>query len=339
MEVAVPARRQWLGLGLAIAIAAGTTTAHADDKAVADVLYEEAQRLIKDGRYAEACPKLVDSQRLDPGIGTALYLGDCWEHVHKLASAWGSYREALSLAERQNDKRAEVARKYADRLGPQLSKMTLAFAPGADAAAAEVRRAGKLVGRGELGVAVPIDGGTYAITVTAPNRKRWETTVTVPDQGGSLAVALQLGDAGGSVHAPATATAPRDTSSPPPELSSAGPQGPYWTGLRATGVAMAGVGLVGLVIGSALGTVAKGGWEDSNRAGRCDPATNFCTAEGLQMRADAKVMANASTAAFVIGGALAAGGLAIVLFAPRGRVVAIAPAVGGAVGATVVGRF
>jgi hypothetical protein len=38
----------------------------AEDRAAADALYAEAGELLKAERFAEACPKLETSQRLDP---------------------------------------------------------------------------------------------------------------------------------------------------------------------------------------------------------------------------------------------------------------------------------
>ncbi len=72
----------------------------AADQAKAEALFGEGRRLLAASRFAEACPKFVESQRLDPAIGTQLNLGDCYEKTGRTASAWAVFRDAAAEAQK-----------------------------------------------------------------------------------------------------------------------------------------------------------------------------------------------------------------------------------------------
>src|SRR5690349_11629781 len=120
-----------VGLLVVLPSAPARAEGGASDKASAEALFDDALRAMKEGKYAEACPKLENSQRIDPGVGTLLYLADCYEKIGRTASAWATFREAQSQAEASGQaKRAKAARERVDKLDPQLSYLTIEVAEG-----------------------------------------------------------------------------------------------------------------------------------------------------------------------------------------------------------------
>src|SRR5262249_41574123 len=108
-------------------VAGGRTYAQADDSAsIAEQLFNQGRDLAKANRWVEACPKFEASLRYDPALGTRLNLATCYEHVDKLASAWGLYREAIDLAKKAGDvKRHDYAQSQAAALESRLAKLTV----------------------------------------------------------------------------------------------------------------------------------------------------------------------------------------------------------------------
>src|SRR5580698_8378696 len=91
-----------LATGLGLATLSGSLPALAQPsppaRAAAAALFEDGRRLMGENKFAEACPKLEESQRLDPGMGTLYNLSVCFEAVGKIASAWVGFRDVAGQA-------------------------------------------------------------------------------------------------------------------------------------------------------------------------------------------------------------------------------------------------
>src|SRR5687768_11915066 len=112
-----------LALGLA-------SPARADNAAIANALFDEGKRLMQSGKFAEACTKFADSQRLDPGVGTILNLAACYEKNGQTASAWSAYRAAAAAArDKGQSAREKAARESVARLEPGLLKVIVTVTP------------------------------------------------------------------------------------------------------------------------------------------------------------------------------------------------------------------
>ncbi|HEU4732234.1 MAG TPA: PEGA domain-containing protein [Kofleriaceae bacterium] len=150
-----------------------------DANAVAEQLFNQARELAKANRWAEACPSFEASLRADPALGTRLNLAVCYEHIDKLASAWGIFREAIEEATKAGDvKRRDYAQKEADALEPRLPKLTISV-PEHPPGGLVVARDGAPIDAGALGVALYVDPGTHAIIVSAPGFEAVTRTVTL----------------------------------------------------------------------------------------------------------------------------------------------------------------
>jgi hypothetical protein len=88
-----------------------------------------------------------------------------------------------------------------------------------------------------------------------------------------------------------------------------------WGAQRVTALVLGGVGVVGLGVGAVFGFRAID--LKNQRSQYCD-ANNVCNSEqGVSLDRDARTAATLSTVSMIAGGVLAAGGLVLVLTAPR----------------------
>src|SRR6188768_2830416 len=129
-----------------------------NDKAAAEALFDQGVRLMKQSSFSDACPKLEESERIDPAVGTLLYLGECYERIGKTASAWAAFREAASLANNmgQTD-RGRVASSRAQELEPRLSRLSIELGPDvARIAGVVVKRGNQRVEPSLYGTPLPV---------------------------------------------------------------------------------------------------------------------------------------------------------------------------------------
>jgi tetratricopeptide (TPR) repeat protein len=132
----------------------------AADSATAQALFDHAKKLMSDGKYAEACPALEESERVQARSGTLLNLADCYEHAGRLASAWSSFLEAATLAKSTGQAdREHAARERAAALAPKLSNLVVNAPSAASTPGIEITRDGERVGMAQLGFALPAASG------------------------------------------------------------------------------------------------------------------------------------------------------------------------------------
>ncbi len=318
---------------VALGLAAGPARADApgQDKALAEALFDQGVALLKKGEPAEACPKLAESQRLDPAPGTLLYLGDCYEKTGKLATAWATFREASASARAVGQApREELAKKRAAILEKDLPYLALV---GADkSGAAEVKLDGTPLGRALWDGEIPVDPGEHAVVVSAPGYETWRGSVKVgKGEHGRLAIPALEKTKGVEAPPPPPPRTVDLPPPPPPPIEDAPPR--RWQ--RPVALGVAGAGIVGLGVGSFFGLRAFSKWSDAEA--QC-PADR-CTGDGRALAESASSAATISTVSFVAGGVLVAGGAALFFMAPKStRTGQLKVGVTGP-GAVVEGRF
>src|SRR5687767_13693349 len=124
--------------------------AQARDAAAGEALFQEGRGLMKAGDFAAACPKLEESHRLDPALGTLVNLASCEEQQGRTATAWQHWRMAMEQLP-ASDKRRSTAQARAAALEKLLARLTITL--GAEVSSeAEVKRDGVRLGRASLGL-------------------------------------------------------------------------------------------------------------------------------------------------------------------------------------------
>jgi hypothetical protein len=304
---------------------------------LAQALFDEAKKLIAENNFAEACPKLAESQRIDPSSGTILHLGICHEGQGKTGSAYAELNDALSAARRDGRAdRESVAKAHLAAIAPKLVRLTVTVQPEARVAGLEITWNGTAIPEAQWGLAFPVDPGEHVLTAAAPGRRKWTTRVEIAREPVS-SVAIPV--------LPVEASEPPALTPPPPVVAPPVKSDPDrvssdGASQRTIGVVAAAAGVIAIGVGTVFELRALSAAKDRDDAARAGDASTTASKQE-----DAK---SAQTVGFIVGGvgiAALGAGIALFLTAPssakpasggRTRGVAVTPILAPSAGGIVV---
>lgn len=271
-------------LTLALASPTLVRAESSSDKALAQSLFDAAKKLMKEGKYAEACPKLAESHRLDPAGGTLLNLAVCHEKEGRIATAWAEFNDALSQAKKEGRADREgFAREHIGAIEPRLSRLVVNVAPAAASTnGLTVKIDGVAIGKAAWGMAMPVDPGKHAIEASAPGKKPRVSTVEVGAEADKKSIDVAaLDDAPVETKAVTTTTPVTDTGS----------------SKKTIGFVVGGVGVVALGVGAVFGITAFSKWGERN-----DNCPNdVCNAKAKEAGDSARSAANIANVGVGVG--------------------------------------
>ncbi len=188
---------------------------------------------------------------------------------------------------------------------------------GADLVTVTVTLDGKPFATRLDGTAVEIDPGPHVFRFEIADGTRTERQVLVREGSKNQSVSVVLHQ-----DAPAPPVAKRAEERAP---AAPAPSPAHRSGARTLGLALAGVGGAGLVAGGVFWGLGAAAWGSAQN--EC-PSHRGCSAQATDDRSSAVSWATASTVGFLAGGVILAGGLTLLLTAPKRDSVAVGMKVG-----------
>jgi serine/threonine-protein kinase len=307
-------KTSWALAIAAFVVLAGGNSARAQTSTAenerAERLFQEGKNLMGEKRYEEACPKLQESQRIDPATGTLLALALCHEGQGKLATAWREFRQALPLAqgEKRRD-RESLAQSHVNELTPRLPKLVVSVPRDvAQNAGFAIRIDGERLDAGSYNMSTPLDPGDHVIEAVSDGKTSWRGSVSLVERETKTLLI------------PGSSPARTDEHHTDTDRTPSG-----GLPLREIGIALVSVGGVALITGSIFGLSAIS--KNSDATDKC-PNPNACAdPEALKLNDESRSAATASTILIIGGVVFAAGGAALILTSPSKRAAA-GPVVG-----------
>lgn len=315
-------------VAMALCAAPAAAEPTAEDKAAAEALFVAGKQLMAESNFAAACRKFEESQRLDAGVGTLMYLSDCYEKSGRAASAWATWREAAAAAHAAGQAdRENIARERAAALEPKLSTLRIEVPEESRIAGLVIKRDGTALSDVVWDVPTPIDPGIHVVEATAPGKVTWRGEVNVRKHAHKASITIPpLVDAGvAPVVAPPVQSYPppppppmQQTPPPPTEDRGVAPQPS--SSQKTWGYVLGGVGIVGIGAGTVFALTAKGQLDDRDKI--C-PSEQNCTDaevdENDRLTKDAKNNALAANIGLIGGGAALLGGIILIATAPKAQ--------------------
>lgn len=265
------------GLAAAQASAAGTTQ-------IARDLFERGKAKWAAGRYEEAAALLAASNQQAPKAGTSMLLADAYEHLGRLRTARDTFRLASTLARQSGESQLEYrANTREAALLPRLPHVEIRVAAPAPPGLL-VTLNGREVPASELNVATALDAGSYLLEARAPEHEpfsvRLELSNDAPQPLGVRVVSVHLVSRGPQ----AGAGSGRETLA-------------WWLG--GAGGVLAVASVVTLIV--ALDANARSNDECGLAGGAAVDDENACTEAGVELRNQARTLANVATLGGVLG--------------------------------------
>ena len=287
-------------------------------KGAAEALFVEGREALTRGDYKVACSKFEQSQAIESAVGTLLNLATCYEKLGRSASAWVTYKRAAAFARtRQQNKREAFARTRAEALAPKLAYIVVEVKtpPGnLTLTRNETEIPSELWGK-----PVPVDPGSYQISVTVGAEHKWSEQA-VAKQGKTVRVVVPaLSDAGAAAAptapAPGAPAAPKRTLDPPAPIARDPGMRDTRPGdtQRTAGLVVGGAGAVSMGVGTIF--LLRALSKDDSSKDHCS-SDNRCTDKGKELRDEARSSGNIATVFVGAGAAALAGGALLYFTAP-----------------------
>jgi hypothetical protein len=221
---------------------------------------------------------------------------------------------ALARALGQRERETIAAVRVRD-LESRLSKLTLKIDVSGAPRGLELTLNGGAIPKASWEMPIPVDPGPQTIRASAPGHLPWTLRIEVPP-----GPSARIVDVPPLARSPSAAeTDARAVTPPALKGEDSGARPLLWAGVITGGAGLVGVGVAGVLAYQAY---------DRNRESldSCSRAdANACTPRGKQLRDDAQELANASTISAVIGGALLATGVTLLVLAPSADRTTAAP--------------
>lgn len=309
-------------IAVAITVAAGAPCQEADagDRALAESLFRAGRELMREERYAEACDKLEQSQRLVRAAGTLLNLAVCHEEQGKIATAWFEYQESIGLAIRMNrPDREAVARERMAAIEPLIPHIRVEVPPNARVEGLVIVHGETEIPDASWGLPVPVDPGTQILHAKAPGHEPWSIEVRSEASKDETVIVPRLSRTPrreAEAPAPKVPPHPADNKraqaapiiSPTPEADEPG------STLRTAGWVSGGAGFAVLAAGGYYGVRALQKRSESDDY--C--STSGCYVEGVELNNEARDFAARSNVLIAAGAVLIGTGAVLLATAPAG---------------------
>ncbi|HEY5947943.1 MAG TPA: hypothetical protein VIV40_20745 [Kofleriaceae bacterium] len=149
----------------------------------ADAEFKRGKALMAQNKFAEACAAFDKSQELEASVSVMLNQANCREKNGQLATARKLFVAAAAQTDRATDAKNvqfhNVGLDRAAKLGDRVSTLTIDVPTAARVMGLSIKRDGDAIDQLAWGTALQLDGGTYTVEASAPDRKPWSATVTL----------------------------------------------------------------------------------------------------------------------------------------------------------------